>query len=86
MEKFEKMAADAGLHYQSYPKTRLINVTDKFEVIQSFYTTTGTAVFRDSNNKYKQQRKTVRDMDYAEFIRLCSNPDEILDNYLLKEE
>ena len=54
MEEFEKMAADAGLHYQSYPKTRLINVTDKFEVIQSFYTTTGTVVFRDSNNKYKQ--------------------------------
>lgn len=86
MEEFEKMAADAGLQYQSYPKTRLINVIDKFGVTQSFYTSTGTVIFRDSNNKYNQQRKTLWDMDYAEFIRLCSNPDEILDNYLLEEE
>ena len=86
MDEFEKKAHDAGLHFKSYPKTKMINVTDKFGVVQSYYTSTGTAILRDSNNKFNQQRKTLWDMDYGAFLELCNNPDDILDNYFLEEE
>jgi hypothetical protein len=86
MKEFEQRALDAGLNYRTYPSTGLINVTDNFGVIQSYYTTTNTAVFRDSNNRYNQQRKTIRDMNYEEFIGLCKDPDEILDKYFLEDE
>lgn len=69
----------SGLKYKAYPKTYLINAEDTFGVIQSYYASTHTAIFRDSNDKFNQQRKTVRDLPVDEFIELCKDGDKILD-------
>ena len=79
LEKFR----DSGLKYTTYPQTKLINAEDYNGIIQSYYASTGTAVFRDSNNKYTQRRVTVREMPCDEFIRLCKDGGEIYDTYFL---
>ena len=71
----------SGLEYTTYPKTKLINAEDYNGIIQSYYASTGTAVFRDSNNKFKQRRVTVRNMPCTQFIKLCKDGGEIYDTY-----
>lgn len=71
----------SGLKFTPYPQTKLINVEDKYGIIQSYYASTGTAVFRDSNHKYNAQRRTVRLMMCDEFIELCLDGDKIFDKY-----
>ena len=62
--------ADAGLQVESYPKTYLINAHDCDDVIQSYYASTGTAIFRDGNGR-NAKRVTVRNMPHEKFISLC---------------
>ena len=83
-----QMATDAGLKVVSYPKTWLINATDSDGTVQSYYASTGTAIFRDGNDDryYRAKKKTFRDFPYDRFIALCvgDGDDDILDFF--KEE
>jgi hypothetical protein len=74
----------SSLKYVTYPQTKLINAEDYNGIIQSYYASTGTAIFRDSNNKYKQRRVTVREMPCEQFIKLCADGGEIYETYFLK--
>lgn len=81
---FEEMVAlveEAGLEVRPYPAQYLINVKDSDEIIQSYYTSTGTAIFRDCNDKWKQKRKTFRNFPFERFLILCKGDteDDILD-------
>lgn len=84
MDKSEFAAAvskveSAGLFCKVYPNNYLINVTDTDGIIQSYYASTGTAMFRDGNDKYKAQRHTERGMTLDRFIGLCKGDEDILD-------
>ena len=63
---------DAGLTIQTFPQTYLINATDCDGVIQSYYASTGTAIFRDGNGKWAK-RNTQRDFPVKRFIALCKD-------------
>ena len=67
---------NSGLQYQVYPSTRMINMADTDGIVQSYYASTGTAIFRDSNNRYRQNRVTVRDMSPADFVLFCKCVDD----------
>ena len=61
-----RKATAAGLHGKGYPKTGLINCKDSDGTIQSYYTTTGTAIFRAFpirpemlRDTFPPQRKTI---------------------------
>lgn len=82
LEKFHV----SSLKYVTYPQTKLINAEDFNGIIQSYYASTGTAVFRDSNNKFKQRRVTVREMPCERFIELCINGGDIYEIYFMNEE
>ena len=71
----------AGLPVQVYEKTYQLNVTDVDGVVQSYYASTGTAIFRDGNNRYTQKRKTVKNMPFDEFLALCTGEKDILETY-----
>jgi len=64
-------ATAAGLIIEAYPKQYLINATDSDVTIQSYYASTGTAVFRDGNNKYRSKKKAIRNFSFDRFIELC---------------
>lgn len=70
-----------GLPCQGYPQTKLINVADTDGVIQSYYASTGTAVFRDGNNKYKSHKHTERNMAFDRFLALCKGEEDILETF-----
>ena len=73
-ENFEfmlKIFEESGLKFVPYPQTYMVNAEDEDGVIQSYFTSTGTAVFRDGNDKYKSQKHTERDMPVDDFIALC---------------
>ena len=74
-------AKGVGLSVSAYPNQWLINIIDSDGVTQSYYTTTGTAIFRDGNDKYKSKKKTLRDFSYDKFITLCKGDgdEDILD-------
>lgn len=76
----EKVKA-TGLKYKEYPNNYLINVTDTDGTIQSFYASTGTAVFRDGNDKYKSQKHSEYNMQLDRFLRLCSGEEDILEAF-----
>lgn len=71
----------AGLPFQVYQDTYQLNVTDVDGVVQSYYASTGTAIFRDGNNKFTQKRKTVRNLPFEEFLALCTGEKDILATY-----
>ena len=73
----EKVKA-TGLPYKEYPNTYLINVTDTDGTIQSFYASTGTAVFRDGNDKFKSQKHSEYNMPLDRFLKLCSGEEDII--------
>lgn len=81
MEKFTGQIRAVGLDFKVYPTTGLINVTDVDGVIQSYYTTTGTAVFRDGNDKYKSKKHTERNMAFGRFLALCKGDEDILETF-----
>ena len=64
------------LRIKAFPDTRLINAQDCDGVWQSFYVSTGTAIFRDGNDKYKSRRVVVRNMPLQRFIDLCKDNSE----------
>lgn len=64
------------LHIKAYPNTFLINAQDCDGVWQSYYASTGTAIFRDGNDKYKSRRVTVRNMPLRRFMDLCKDNSE----------
>ena len=70
---------NAGLTYQVYPNNYLINVTDVDGIIQSYYASTGTAMFRDGNDRFKSQKHTEKHMPLDRFIGLCKGDEDILD-------
>lgn len=76
------MLANAfGLSYKGYQQTKMINVEDEDGIIQSYYTTTGTAVFRDGNNKYKSHKHTERNIPFLRFLALCKGDEDILTTF-----
>lgn len=80
-DEMVQKAIDAGLHGKGYRKTGLINCADSDGTIQSYYTTTRTAIFRDGNLR-NSKRVTVRNLDYDRFITLCVGKDaDILEEY-----
>lgn len=85
MNEIEAVKA-TGLEYQAYPQTMLLNVTDVDGVIQSYYCSTRTAIFRDGNNKYKSKKHTERDMPFERFLSLCNGEEDILTTFFNEEE
>lgn len=84
MEDYEyylEMANVTGVPFKGYPQTKLINVTDVDGVIQSYYSTTGTAVFRDGNNKYKSHKHTEHNLTFERFLALCKGDEDILTTF-----
>lgn len=77
---------NTNLRFVGYPQTKHINVTDVDNVVQSYYTTTGTAVFRDGNDKYKSAKHTERGMSLERFIALCKGEEDILETFFIKED
>lgn len=75
------MAIAADVAYIGYDRTKMVNVTDVDGTVQSFYTTTGTAVFRDGNDKYKSRRHTERNMTFERFLSLCKGDEDILTTF-----
>ena len=73
--------AKTGLEYKVYPSTKLINVTDVDGIIQSYYASTGTAMFRDGNDKYKSHKHTERNFSLERFLALCSGKEDILETF-----
>lgn len=69
----------AGLEYTAYPNNFLINVTDVDGTIQSYYASTGTAMFRDGNDRFKSRTHVERKMSLERFISLCQGGEDILD-------
>lgn len=67
------MFRQANLAIATYPQTRLINAEDCDGTTQSFYASTGTAIFRMSNNKFEKRRITVKNMRAEEFVDYCKN-------------
>lgn len=80
-QKIIEKVKESGLNFKVYPNTYLINVTDYEGVVQSFYCSTGTAIFRDGNDRYKQNRHTEYDMKLERFIDLCSGKEDILEEF-----
>lgn len=81
MDNYEyclEMANAAGMTFKGYPQTKLINVTDEDGIIQSYYASTGTAVFRDGNNKYKSRKHTEHNISFERFLTLCKGEEDIL--------
>lgn len=67
------MFQSANLAITPYPQTRLINAEDCDGTTQSFYASTGTAIFRMSNDKFDKRRITLKNMKPEEFIDYCEN-------------
>lgn len=83
-EKLLKMVGEAeglGLVCKYYPNNYLINITDTDGVIQSFYASTGTAIFRDGNNKFNSKMHTEYNMKYERFLSLCKGEEDILETF-----
>ena len=83
-EEFQDIVAQVkatGLEYKEYPNNYLINVTDVDGVVQSFYSSTGTAIFRDGNDKYKQKRHSEYNMTVERFLDLCNGKEDILEAF-----
>lgn len=66
--------SDNEIAYVYYDNTGLVNAFDCRGVIQSFYVTTGTAMFRASNNKYEKRRETMRNWSISQFIKALNEP------------
>lgn len=80
-EEYVKKASFSGLECKAYPNNYLLNVTDTDGVIQSYYCSTGTAIFRDVNNKYRSNKHTEHDMKIERFLALCSGKEDILETF-----
>ena len=75
-EKFEKiLAMFADINHKAFPHTRLINVIDSNNVVHSYYTSTGTAIFRNDNDKYgeKEIAKNIFPEEFTRRIRCKSH-------------
>ena len=70
-EKIYKQVEASGLKFAVYPKTFLVNVIDCDGITQSYYASTGTAMFRDGNDWKKNQSKKVTGMSLERFLYLC---------------
>ena len=81
MEEFINKVEISGLKYKIYPQTKMINVTDVDNVVQSYYCSTGTAIFRDGNDTYKSHKHTERDMPFDRFLSLCSGDEDIIETF-----
>lgn len=84
MNDFDELyeaAKSIGLTVSAYPKNKLLNITDVDGVIQSYYTTTGTAIFRDGNDKFKSNKHTERDMPFKRFLALCKGDEDIIETF-----
>lgn len=57
-----------GKDITPYPNTKLINMKDSNGIIHSYYTSTGTAIFRKENEKYGD-KEIVKNLSPQEFIR-----------------
>ena len=68
-----------GLPYKTYPNTYQINITDVDGIIQSYYASKGTAVFRDGNDSYRSQRHTEHGMSIERFLDFCKGDEDIMD-------
>lgn len=69
----------AGLPYKTYPNAYQINITDTDGIIQSYYASKGTAVFRDGNDSYRSQKHTEKGMSIDRFIAFCEGSEDIME-------
>ena len=81
MEEFIKKVEVSGLKYKVYPQTKMINVTDVDNVVQSYYCSTGTTIFRDGNDTYKSHKHIERDMSFDRFLSLCRGDEDIIETF-----
>lgn len=81
LSNFQMKVEDVGLKSKVYPNNGLINVTDVDGTIQSFYTTTGTAIFRDGNDPFSSHKHTEKDMPFERFLTLCKGDEDILETF-----
>ena len=56
-------------------------VTDNNGIIQSYYASTGTAVFRNSNDRYNSKKHTEKNMSNRRFISFCTGEEDILTTF-----
>lgn len=77
-EDAQMKIAHAGLAFKAYPATYLINVTDVDGIVQSYYSSNGTAVFRDGNDAYKSRKHTEKNMPVERFVALCRGEEDIM--------
>lgn len=70
-EKMKEKFSESGLNFTPYSSNYMINAVDEDGIIQSYFTSTGTAIFRDGNDKYKSKKHTINFMSVNEFIALC---------------
>lgn len=80
-QRFYDAVETSGMSYKTYPSNGLINVTDIDGTVQSYYTTTGTAIFRDGNDKYKSKKHTEHNMSFDRFLSLCKGEEDILETF-----
>lgn len=84
MDDFNLMheeALAASLPVKAFPSTYMLNVTDVNGIVQSYYASTGTAIFRDSNAKWGQKRHTEKDMPFERFLALCKGEEDIINTF-----
>lgn len=65
-----------GIDCRTYCKTFLVNCWDKNGVIQSYYASTQTAIFRKGNEKTDEKR-TVKDFPIQKFAYVCQHPEAL---------
>lgn len=80
MEDCTAKVAESGLNYKVH-NNGLLNVTDIDGIIQSYYTTKGTAIFRDGNDRFNSQRHTEWNMPFDRFLSLCKGDEDILTTF-----
>ena len=66
-----QQAEASGLKFAAYPKTFLLNVIDCDGITQSYYASTGTAMFRDGNDWRTSKSKKVSGISLDRFLYLC---------------
>lgn len=62
------------LIHKDFPRQYMLNVWDANQVVQSYYASTQTAMFRKSNDE-KAEKRTVKDMPVQKFAYACQHPE-----------
>ena len=66
-----------GINYSAYNYGVQYNAADKSGIVHSFYPTTGTILFHESNDKENRNTKTIKNCDIDTFIMYLNFPNII---------